>query len=93
MRLISQITPHPGHSLAAHNVVGVDEPINAWNRGHVSAHYNHGLRGDTPNHATHLAHLTQVHDDGRNANHVVLLLLELASKVFERGKVQHRAGR
>ena len=67
-------------------------PFNAWNRGHVPAHYNHRLRANSRDHAAHLAHLTDIHDDGRNANHVVLLLLsargQSASRVGKSSTVQ-----
>ena len=62
------------NAVTAHDVVSVDQGFNARNRGHVSAH-DDGRTGRKPTrHPAHLAHLADVHDDGRDADDLVVMV-------------------
>jgi hypothetical protein len=91
--VFSQIASHPRNAFALHNVIGVDHLFNPGDGAHVPVHYDHRMRREFTRHAAHLAHLGHVHHDSREADHVVMLRLQLAGKVFPRGKVEHGAGR
>ena len=89
--ILTQIAAHPRDSLAAHDVVRVDHVFDAGNGGDVPTNDNGGIRREAADHAAHLAHFGQIHDDRGNTYDVVLMLLELASKVLPRGEIQHGA--
>ena len=70
--VLSQITPHPGNSFAAHIMVGVHDFLDSWNRGDVTAHDNHRLRRVLPHDPAHFANFAHVYDDRRNSHHIVI---------------------
>src|SRR5947199_10813065 len=89
--ILTQIAAHPRDSLAAPDVVRVDHVFDAGNGGDVPTNDDGGIRREAADHAAHLAHFRQIPDYRGNPYDVVLMLLELASKVWLRGDVQHGA--
>ncbi len=91
--VFAQKTPHPGDAVAAHDVVGVDHLFDARNGRHVPAHHDGRARRQAPHHPAHLPHLAHVHDDGRDADDVVVVRRQLRLERLARGEIEHRGGR
>ena len=91
--IFAKIAPHPGNSLAAHDVIGVDHVVEPGRRRHMSANHNHRFRRELAHDAAHLTHLADIDDDRRNSDDIVFVGLQLAREVFAGGKIQHRARR
>ena len=91
--VFAQIAPHPRNAFSLHNVIGIDHLLDSRNGGHVPAHHDHRLWRELPGHAAHLAHLGDVDNNSCNADHVVVIVFQLARKVVAHGEVEHRAGR
>ncbi len=42
--VFSQVAAHPGDAFSAHDVIGINHPLQAGNGSYVSAHHDHGIR-------------------------------------------------
>jgi hypothetical protein len=51
------------------------------------------MRRKLARHAAHLAHFGDVHNNPGNADHVELIIFQLAREVIAHGEVQHGTGR
>ncbi len=84
--VLAQVAAHPLDAIALHDVVGVEDVLDAGNRGHVPAHHDGGVRREFADHAAHLARLADVHDDRRYAHDVVRWAFNSRAKASRVGK-------
>src|ERR1700751_1000968 len=87
--IFAKISAHPGNAFAFNDMVGVDHVINAWDGSDVAANNDLRVGRELAYDAAHLAHFPDVHDDGGDADNVILLLGDLASEGFARWKIEH----
>src|SRR5947209_1170843 len=89
--IFSEITTHPGDAFSANNVVGIDHAFQAGHRGYMAAHDNHRIWGEFADDPAHLADLTHIHDDRRDAHDVVVVLAQFAGERLTCGEVENAA--
>ena len=89
--VLAQEAAEPAHAVAAHDVVGVDLPLQVGNVGDVSPHDDRRPRLLPAHELAHRAHFGQVRDDTGDADNVVGLLADLLPEAVESGKVEHGA--
>lgn len=90
--IVAEVTAHPGDAVAGHDVIGVEHALDAGDRGDVTAYDDHTAWRELAGHATHLAHFSDVDDDGRDSDDIVAAADQLIGEDFARGKIQNRAG-
>jgi len=90
--IFAEIAPHPGDTLTAHNVIGIDQFFDPRNGRDMPSDHNFGMGRKSPNHPAHLANLAHIDDDRRNSHDVVLMAGQFASKVILGREVENRAG-
>ena len=91
--IFAEIRAHPGDAFAFDDVVGVDHVVDARDGSDVAADNDLRVWRQLADDAAHLAHFADVHDDGRDADDVVLLLSDLAREGFAGREIEHRTGR
>src|SRR5689334_13066543 len=87
--IFAEIRTHPGDAFAFDDVVGVDHVVNARDRGDMAADNDLRVGRELAYDAAHLTHFTDIYDDGGDADHVVLLLSDLAGEGFSSGEIEH----
>lgn len=71
--VLTEERAHPGNAVATDDVIGVDHLRESGDGGDVSADDDGGTGRELADHAAHFAHLADVHDDGRNADDIVMV--------------------
>jgi len=91
--ILAEERAQPANPFTPDDVVGVNHAGDLRDRRDVPAHHDRRRRGVLAHEAAHLAHLADVHDDGRDADDVVLVLGNLSNETLARGKVENGARR
>jgi hypothetical protein len=89
--VFGQKAAHPAHTLAAHDVVGVDPLIQAGQVRDMAADDNRGPGEMLTDQRAHLAHLVHVGHDGADADDVVVVRRDLLEEAIQAGKIQQGA--
>ena len=69
-------------------MIGVDHVFDTGDRRHMSSNHDLRVRRELTGDAAHLPDFTNVHDDGADANHVVIALAELVRKCLARREIE-----
>ena len=78
----------PPDPFAFDDVVRLEHPLEAGDRRHMAADDDRRFRGVLPDQTAHLAHLADVDDDARDADHVVMVGREFLDEALARRKVE-----
>ena len=82
VRILAQKPSHPGDAFAFDDVVGVDHLLDAGDGGHVAADHDGRFRRELPHDAAHLPYFADIHDDGRDADDVVVRFRAVPSRTL-----------
>ena len=90
--VFAEIAAHPRDAFAAHDVVGINQLVEAGNGGDMSADDDGGLGRQAAHAAAHLAHLAEIRDDAGDADNVVFGRSQFALEALQGREVEQRAG-